>query len=159
MSLEEEESMEGLGASASRPGSRASTEPLSAQGLGPSGFDPSRNLKAVYYDQTVRMLRELIASERDWIVPKAAGVVNGLTSDVLYPYAFNEAADVYARAVRLSVMESVLSAMTRNVEHRDSDRSGEAGETAKTGSTEGESAGPKDIAHPHPLSEGTDSNV
>lgn len=31
------------GASASRPGSRASTEPLSAQGLGRSGFDPSRD--------------------------------------------------------------------------------------------------------------------
>jgi hypothetical protein len=30
---------------------------------------------------------------------------------------------------------------------RDSDRSGEASETTKIGSTEGESAGPKDIAH------------
>ncbi len=33
--------------------------------------------------------------------------------------------------------------------HRDSDGSGEAGETG-TGSTEGDSAGPKDIANPQP---------
>lgn len=70
--------------------------------------------KAVYYDQTVYMLREMIANEREWTIKPAATVPEYLVSDVLYQYAHIAAADAYQRAVRLSVLSDVLNAMTRN---------------------------------------------
>lgn len=70
--------------------------------------------KAVYYDQAVRAIEEMIKNEREWAQPIAEDMAFSLSDDVAYPYAFNRAADVMQRTTRLSVLHSVLGMMTRN---------------------------------------------
>lgn len=132
------------------PGSQAT--PGAATASPPNGFDPSRVVLA--------MRRYLSEARKEGVVPVAwhlsEAVAQGLSSDSARP------ATLLGLKICIHDEWSWGWMMTAKRHHYDfdsgaafwnprcdSDRSGEAGETVKQGSTVGESAGLQGIAQPH----------
>jgi hypothetical protein len=116
----------------SAPGSREPSPEVSAA----SGFDPSRNATAELAGRYDAIFSECMMLAAVW---------RGRIREQIADKGFH--ADQHRRCLLRAASFARLAEKARA---RDSDGSGEAGETAKTGSTEGDSAGPKDIAQPNP---------
>lgn len=78
-----------------------------------SDYDADARLKAVKYDQAVRMLEEMIASERKWAEDRAKAVLSSLSGDARLPYAHCSTGDLNSRAIRLGILHDILWAMKR----------------------------------------------
>lgn len=118
---------------------RALVSDRAAARLAPSGFDPSR-LKAALYDQASRGIDEMAEMLRRQIVAEAAAIAQAAEYPWAAGYLSGRTSQLHDWASRLSALWSIHEGW-----FRDSDGSGEAGET-RSGSTEGDSAGPKGIA-------------
>jgi len=70
-------------------------------------------LKAVRYAQGVRVMEEMIASERKWAEDKAKAVLSKLSGDAMFGYAHCSTGDLNSRAIRLGVLHDILWAMKR----------------------------------------------
>jgi hypothetical protein len=117
-----------LGRVASQPGSQA-TPSAAVPASSPVGADPSRD------ESTLKSKARALAASV-WDEHRKTAV---MTFDTISDDARNILIDCCLKGMCVGMIagSSLL---------RDSDGSGEAGETG-TGSTEGDSAGPKDIAH------------
>lgn len=76
-------------------------------------MSPETCLKAVKYDQTIRMLEEMIAAERKWAEEKFDNIGLALKSDVMHAHAHCSTGDLNNRAIRLGVLNDILGAMKR----------------------------------------------
>jgi hypothetical protein len=126
-------------------------EPQSAQGLGPSGFDPSRD-DAFWGPEIVvnGIVPAWLARQEPFVWVRTYRWLEHFRLPLSYEPPFS--ADTSQWCWKHSDGHPCIRAIRLPADHpaysRDSDGSGEAGETAKTGSTVGDSAGPKGIAQP-----------
>lgn len=125
----------------------------SPDGLGPSGFDPSRvelpnDLDRASYEGKPR---HLLRDERDALesfVENIRARLAGMSVDELWTVVTGclHVSPINCWCVTYAIADVIYPFAAEEIEkRRDSDGSGEAGETG-TGSTEGDSAGPKGIA-------------
>lgn len=70
-------------------------------------------IKALRYDQTIRMLEEMIKNEREWAQQKHEGIGLALSGDVTFAHAHISTGDLNNRAIRLGVLSDILGAMKR----------------------------------------------
>lgn len=122
---------------ASAPQTGLSSDDQARSGLGPSGFDPSRIMELFCAVANARYALEYWDRETRW----ACGGHGDLPL-----WAEGPAQRGRHECETLRQIETGL----RDLITRDSDGSGEAGETAQTGSTEGDSAGAQHIAQQTP---------
>lgn len=73
----------------------------------------NHRLKALKYDQTIRMLEEMIDSEITYAKERAQSVSSSLDSSASAPYAHCSTGDLNNRAIRLGVLSDILNAMKR----------------------------------------------
>lgn len=75
--------------------------------------DTEVRFNAVRYEQTVRMLEEMIANERKWFEEKFDSIGHAVKSDFMFAHAHCSTGDFNSRAIRLGVLNELLGAMKR----------------------------------------------
>jgi hypothetical protein len=134
-----------MGASASRPGSRASTEPVATPVSAASGFDPSRGdpYPAFIRDNPIMQIAFRDFMHWIWAQEPAHEAFRGASGMPSLAKGLGGTIDVasgYMAAYAAAFTRWAVETQWGAEDYSDSDGSGEAGETG-TGSAEGNSAG------------------
>ena len=122
------------------PSGRAAHEPSPQDGLGHSVSVPNAAMKAVYYDMTVRAIREWVRADREALVEYAESAIQRASNEGLWRYAEYSAEKIAERAARLSAFAMVLEIL--NPDHAAIAMEARQGGDAKQGSVH-DSAGRK----------------